>query len=59
MPAGDTSTSTSASAGSSATYCMDIGYLLKQGSLYQLSGDHKLKLIDHTPEEKFNYPTTS
>ena len=39
------------------SYCMDIG-LLEKGNLRHLMDNHKLELVDHAPDEKFNYPTT-
>ena len=37
---------------------MDIGALLKEGKLQSLSQSMKLGLVRHTPDVKFNYPTT-
>ena len=37
---------------------MDIGVLLKNGTLNSLTQNNKLKLLNHTPDINFNYPTT-
>ena len=46
--------------GSSASLCpspLDIGVLLKNGTLHSLDKTMKLKLIKQTPDAKFTYPT--
>ena len=37
---------------------MDFGVLLKNGTLNSLTQNNKLKLLNHTPDSNFNYPTT-
>ena len=37
---------------------MDIGVLVKRGKLQSLTQSMKLRLVNHTPDSKFNYPKT-
>ena len=36
---------------------MDIGVLIKNGTMHSLDNSMKLKLIKHTPDAEFKYPT--
>ena len=55
------STSSQAQYGSGAsmdTHSLDIGLLLGKGDLQQLPQNHKLEIINHDPDAKYNYPAT-
>ena len=54
---GCSSTTTSLTPSQSDSTPLDIGILLKNGTLTTLSQSMKLKLVDHTPDAKYKYPT--
>ena len=53
------STTTSLNPSQSNSTPLDIGILLNNGTLSTLSQSMKLKLLDHTPNTKYKYPTKS
>ena len=57
-PSGTTNPAESGSGPSMDTHSLDIGLLLGRGDLQKLPQNHKLEIINHVPDAKFNYPTT-
>ena len=54
---GCSSTTTSLTPSQSDSTPLDISILLKNGTLSTLSQSMNLKLLDHTPDAKYKYPT--